>query len=597
MKYESPLYHVESVGSISSELRLIPLESGEIELNLRITNDSMTAAEVTPTFPLFKGLSPGGNPNQLSYCFPKRGAVIGNCRTRLREPYGGAFPLQFMDAYHPEAGGIYIMTHDESNTPKSYWLEKSLADIDMGVDYWRKTLNPGETWELPRAVIGAHQGDWHEAFYAYRGWLRTWYRPSVGRKDWFRRIYTFRQLFLHYNSAIGADGFFDPDTKEYSLTEAVLTDEAAFGGVDYIHLFDWGYDPVHGRVGDYDPWNYLGGVDGFRNEVVRVQERGIPVGLYFEGYLLSPTSNVAQENGNDWQLLNSSGNPYSRFGTGYYYMCPHSDGWQSYITDTCERVWQQTNADGFYLDQYGFCYQYPCYNPSHNHIIPISQITGEATITRMVRNVLPSDRVIYTEETPTDVSTQYQDGSFSYAVNHARTANSVSKINLTRFALPDFKIFEIIRCDQPLEDDYVALHHVFFNGEGIWIEGPSSEWFSDRVLSLIRKTHQIFHDHSDAFCSMNPKPLVPTLHEDIYANEFSATDETVWTLYNASDAFISGYLLAVPHSAGAIYYDAWTSTVLTPQIEGSRASIWLEIEAYGVGCIVQVRSLGLLRVY
>jgi len=580
----SPLYEIASEGDVSANLRARPLTTGEVKLTLELTNTSPSPVSVKVTFPLLRGLGPGGDPRELGYCFPRRGAVINTLPANLREPYSGLFPLQFMDIYHPAAGGIYIMTHDTSNTPKFFWLKKE-SKVDLGVEYWPTTLGPKESWTLPAAVIGAHSGDWHAALRAYREWKSTWYRPLVGRKRWFREVFNFRQLFLHFKLP-SASGAFDARTKEFALRKVIEADIAAFGGVDYLHIFDWGWTPTHGRCGDYAPWGYLGGVGRFRREIEMVKAAGVPVGLYIEGYLIDPSSDIAKAHGKEWQLLKTDGKPYTNFAPSLN-MCSHVPAWQDYLTQTYARVSQETGADGFYIDEFGFGAWYVCHNPGHGHPVPVSPLKGEETLTRKVRLALPPGSVVYTEETPTDVTTQLQDGSFTYAISSAPDTLSPTHINLTRFALPDFKTFEIIVCDKPLRDDQEAVKRVFFNGEGIWLEGIAEEWFTPEVRALIARTHRILRGHRDAFCTLDPTPLVPTRHPQLYANRFPSEEKVVWTLYSTAFTTLRGELLEVSHRPGAEYYDAWHEKSLSPRIVADKALLQLEVGPRDVGCVVQ----------
>jgi len=119
-----------------------------------------------------------------------------------------------------------------------------------------------------------YRGNWHAALAAYRRWVGTWYKPAAPRKKWFREAFNFRQVFLHPNLGLEY-GAFDPKTGEFRLAKMVADDAAAFGGVDFVHIFDWSQTPAHGRVGRYDPWKYLGGARRFRGEIARVKVMGI----------------------------------------------------------------------------------------------------------------------------------------------------------------------------------------------------------------------------------------------------------------------------------------------------------------------------------
>ena len=586
LKVPSQLYRTKTDGKTAASLKARPLKNGQIELRLSVRNTGDAPISVSVDFPILQGLGFGKANGELAYCFPKSGAIIGSKPIDIRRHYSGLFPLQFMDVYHQKLGGVYVICQDRSNNAKIFHLRKTAGgSVDMAVEYPARKLASGETWDLPHAVLGAHAGDWHEALQAYRSWLATWYKSAVPRKKWFREAFNFRQVFLHPNLGLKY-GAFDPKSKTFKLAQMVKEDSAAFGGVDFVHVFDWSHTPAHGRVGQYRPWKYLGGADAFGREIGKVQAMGISVGLYMEGYLVSKQTDIAAKECLGWRMTVPGGKSHSRFGREYYYMCPQSPGWRDYLGDACKRAVASSGAEGVYLDELGFGYQYPCDRSDHGHSARGNQLRGECELIARVRQSVGPDKVIYVEETPTDVTTQLLDGSFSYSLS-ARDAT----VNLTRFAIPDFKVFHIIRCDQPLGDDLAAVRRVFFNGEGIWLEGPLSiaKWFPPKVRKLIAKTHRLLRAHRDGFTSSDVTPLVPTRHASLLVNRFAAKSKVIWTLYNTSSKPLSGELLVIARTGKSRYHDAWSDKPLKARSIGGEDLIQIDIPANGCGCIVQYK--------
>lgn len=595
----SPVFKIDAPGSVRSKLHVETMPDGAIKLYLSVTNTSKDSVLVSPVFPMLRGLAPvDSRAEELNYFFPRQGGwAMNEDNVRLSAPYSGKFPLQFIDLYSTgKGGGIYLISQDTINTPKQFYLDKKNGKIDMGIIQRPRVLKAGETWSFPPVVLGAHADDWHEAFFAYKRWLNSWYRPYTPRKQWFLDIYNFRQVFLH--PIFGDEGAFVPATKKIDLVKKISEDQKAFGGVDYVHIFDWGQTPRYGRAGDYDPWEYLGGTESLRRQIALLREQDIKVGLYFEGYLVDKKSRIGKAKGLAWQALNSKGESYRRFGNTYYYMCPSATGWENYMSKTIEKSLARTGADGAYLDEYGFGWQYGCYNPEHGHSTAITKIQGglevpgETKLMKQVKDALPENKVTYTEEMPTDVSTQYQDGSFTYAVSMARQKDrhNPACINLPRFALPHFKLFEILHVDAPFGNDTDGIKSVFFNGEGLWLEGPlnNPKWFPQAVRALIRKTHTILIANKDAFCSDSPVPGVTTLAAGIYANYFPAPDKNVWTLYNVRDRPYTGAILRAPHKVGTVYYDAWNKKYIYPRVEDGFDILELTIASKDAGCVVQL---------
>lgn len=572
---------------LNAKLSVEASHAGEVTLTLSLHNPSPQAIQTDVRFPYLENLA-GGDAASLEYCFPRQALVLGSKPTRLEQEYSSRFPLQFVTAYLPGKGGIYLMTCDTDMHRKRYALEKN-ETLSMGATYPDLVIQPGQTITLPEARLGVYTGGWHEAFDAYRRWTKQWYQPTTSRKQWFREVFNFRQVFLYPN--LDTPGLFDFEQKKLAITSSIENDQKRFGSIDYVHVFDWSQTPEQGRVGVYDPWQHLPRKT-FNEEIKQLQSDGMPVGLYLEGYLVSPKANISTRPGRACQLMNADGGRYDPFGSGDDYMCPGVDAWREYLSQAVVRAAKQTRANGFYIDQFGFGYQYPCHDPTHGHAVPSNQPKHEATLIRQVRSALDDQRVLYTEQAPVDVATQYQDGSFSYSLLHARNPSSPSRTNLLRFAFPDFKTIQILKGDGPIGEDVEGIRLVFYNGDGLWLVGPSDnqKWYSKPVLSAIRKTQAIRKEHLDAFTSDDVTPLVSTLIDGVYANCFKADQKVVWTLYNATEKAKNRAVLRVPHRSGDRYTDRWNGVELNPVIKDGWATLIVEIKAKDVGCIIQSRQ-------
>lgn len=540
-------------------------------------------------FPELRGVEFGGAAEDHWYWMPRRGDVISNVPISLRAPYAGAGnPFQILGAFSPRAAtGLYLMTQDLECVPRFYHLEKTAGQLRLAVEY--PLAAGGQT---PRAVLGCHSGGWQTQLDRYRQWLATWYRPAAPRKPWFREVFNFRQQFLHFSLPVKS-GMFDPQSKTFHFQEVLREDIEAFGGVDYLHLFDWGWDPIHGRCGDYEPWDYLGGEDNLRRAVREVKDLGIPVGLYIEGYLVDRQSKLGQAHGQQWQLLDLQGQPYTFFAPSYH-ICPWVRPWQDYLSATYARAKRQTGAVGFYIDQFGFSHHYHCTNPAHGHAIPATPVRGECALTQRVREAVGPDCVVYTEESPNDVNSQYQDGSFTYNISSGSDDWSPTRINLYRFIVPDFKTIEIIVCDKPLGSNVEAVKRILFSGEAIWIEGIWDRWFTPETRAYIARMNRVLRDNRRAFSSDWPSPLVPTRAEGVYANMFperaDGRGKTCWTVYNTTFRTLRAELLEVRHFPGAVYRDEFSGQAIPTRLAGETDVLRLDLGPRDVAVISRTVS-------
>jgi hypothetical protein len=200
---------------------------------------------------------------------------------------------------------------------------------------------------------------------------------------------------------------------------------------------------------------------------------------------------------------------------------------------------------------------------------------------QQVRAKLGPEAAVYTEESPTDVNSQYQDGSFTYNIASVPDDWSPTHVNLYRFAYPDFKTIEIICCDQPLGSNVEAVKRILFNGEAIWIEGIRDKWFTLETRAQIALNRRVMRENRNCFISEHVQALVPTLVEGIYANQFAERPDllgkTCWTVYNTLYRTVCTEVLAVDHAPGSQYLDEVTGKPLKPRIVGQRAYLTLTL--------------------
>lgn len=534
----------------------------------------------------------GQQAEQAYYLMPRRGAVVDRRDGVFRERYCGTFPVQFLDTFSPaDRRGLVLRTEDMDCLRKTYLLEKKDGAFTVGVEYADQTLPPGETLPAATAVVTATDGDWHRGLAAYRQWVGSWFQPAAPRQAWFREIFNFRQRFLW-----SYDPLYDAAAGRLDLPRAVDEARREFGGIDYLHLFDWGnvtgVGRIYGRTGDLSPYDSLrGGRDALRQAIAGVQDQGVPVGLYIEGYLLEERGQLGQQFGPAWQLVDSDKKKRYWPESTEMCICPAVEAWREVQASTYATKVGELEPDGMYIDQFGFAEAgKDCWSSEHGHPVPSYTVVAERDATRLIRQRVAGVKpnvAIYTEETPVDVTAQYQDGSFTYAMLSARQGQTPVPLNLARFALPDLKTIEILFCDKPTGSWATGVRWVFFNGEAIWLEGPAETWFEPETRAEIRRCYAILREHRDAFTGLDPEPLVPTQLAGVFANRFTAGGKTIYTLYNTRHRTVRGPVLRVPHRDGAEYEDAWHGRPADVRRDGQDDVLSTELGPHGAGCLVQ----------
>ncbi len=515
--------------AIRAELKESTTPEGR-RLALAVRNASGEAREFTLTFPSVK-IRPGGAAEGVYYLFPRQGAVIANEDRTFEALYNAVFPLQFLDVFAPAANsGAAVIVRDAAGRGKKFRLRKSGAEVEIEVDYTAR-LAPGETWNPPEALVASHGGDWREGFAAYRRWVASWYKPAGPRPAWLRTAFWARRDY-----PVGGSGkLYDVRQGRYTFDE-LLRDGAAFGGIDFIDISGWAMSEKVGRVGDYPI--ELGGAEDLRRNVALGLKAGVPTGLYFEGYLIDKRSQVGIRQAGRWQLIDQKGQgAWWRGGDPTeFFACPYVRDWQRYLSDRVSAVARDTGVDGVYLDEFGFG-RMRCYATSHGHPPGVETLQGEIEMAREVRRALDAagrkNTFLYLEETPPDAAAPYFDAAFCYNFPNADRRLSPLKLNLSRFAFPDIRLWDMLSIGidprvLPAEDFRLSLWH----GNGLWLKGHSETWYGEDLLGWIRRARALLGKHAAAF-NGEAEPLVDSPHPAVFINRFGGGRETVYTLFNA----------------------------------------------------------------
>ena len=179
-------------------------------------------------------------------------------------------------------------------------------------------------------------------------------------------------------------------------------------------------------------------------------------------------------------------------------------------------------------------------------------------------------------------------------------------LNLNKFIRPDFAIFRVAELYlEPIKREFATA---FFNGYGtelnIFRNGKPLEWL-DEQYRYLGKTSRILRENSAFFHSKNYIPLISTLKDKIYVNEWKHKDgkETIYTIYSLIPEGFKGTLFAVDSTKDYHYVDLWHHKELTPTKQNDGKfyieaetdafnSSWLGTNNEGeVDCIEKFRNL------
>lgn len=554
-------------------------------LSLDLVNRGTAAVTGTLFFPLVEQATLGGVGDTWYFC-ARRGGVINRIPCSWRDEIGEAHPLQVDGLFNPAWGaGVSFMPRDLEGVFRWYRMAKDARGCTYSLEFLPQTAEPGESWQCVPTVVAVVPGDWKDQLQAYLEWVKTWYRPLAPRKPWFGRVFAFPS----YSPTSPMDR---PVAERLDLLERARQTREALGACDYMHLFGWAKTEQYGHWGEYDHYFQLGGKSRFIEAVRESQSQKLPVGLYLDGYLVArQAQKPSREERTAWAVRREDGEMLYHKSYDAHSMCPSMPQWQDYLTAVYRRVAGEIQPDGMYVDEFGKCMvDRTCYSTEHGHEVPMGMCRGEWELTRRIREAVPAKIATYCEYVPADVACQWLDGAFGHVplYGHRNGYDEVAPhyVNLHRFVFPDFKTFQLIY-SVPLENgNWYLLKYPFFDGDGYYLKSTCLQ-SDEHSRDFHRRIFRLQHAYADAFTSSDVEPLVHTEVPNLFANRFSTTGKTVWTLYNANYRTVRGHLMTVRHRAGARYVDAWNEQPVGAEIGDTSARLSFEVGPRGVSCVVQ----------
>ncbi len=555
-------------------------------------NTGGKALDFKVAVPVIGGLQLADEPELDYYYFPLGGGIIDTRAAVMRFGYGDSQALwQLVDIFAPGKGcGVYLRGDDSEgfhkninlrkeiagetarNTdaymrtvtrPEYTWSSNALPEVpgsSFGLEYFRRTRKPGESYAPPAAVIGVHTGDWKTAMRRYSDWAhRVWqWRPfpsalsdkfMIGINGW------------PDNPLYGKDGyqknFWQPHMDAVELTSWWEWSELGPFGVPFDQLDAQTYagvkdylvdDPVTGKKifmgcgSDYARYNdRFGGIAALRAAIAANKQPGRLVTLYSDPFRLGENNETAKQFGDRWNFVSLDGKK-THYGETIN-PCHYLPAVQDWAVDALARVMRDTGADGLRLDEVGHPYG-ACFSLEHRHFPFEERGLAEwnkalGMMVRRLRAQMDQDnpqQVLMCEHQGYDYLMASLDGMLCYDLSlmdswgtpQPETLRNGLEVNVQRFFFPECKVFEINLYGRD------ANHRKkFWNGVGSFHH------------TLPNNFLHIFKQNADVYTSVDCEPLVRSLATGIYVNRFSANGKSFYHLYNNSGAEFQGPALAV----------------------------------------------------
>jgi formylglycine-generating enzyme required for sulfatase activity len=175
-------------------------------------------------------------------------------------------------------------------------------------------------------------------------------------------------------------------------------------------------------------------------------------------------------------------------------------------------------------------------------------------------------------------------------------------LNLNKFIRPDFAIFRVAEVfKEKIKREYALA---FFNGYGTEINqfAPGHpEWEEEQYRFLGRTTRILRENHSN-FISHHWKPLISTLRDSVWVNEWPGKQKTVYTVFSLKPEGFQGVLFEIPEHADKHYIDLWNHEPILVTKQGQKSYTQVQLEGFNafelgtnnegsVSCIAELPQL------
>ena len=134
------------------------------------------------------------------------------------------------------------------------------------------------------------------------------------------------------------------------------------------------------------------------------------------------------------------------------------------------------------------------------------------------------------------------------------------------------------------------LQEAFFNGIGV--ESWENIWgiwnqITPRDGEALRRTATIERAFASLLTSPLWEPHFPMQQYGVFASQWPAETETLWTIVNRNGYSTSGRQMLLPYKANAHYFDLWHGVEIHPEHEGNLSVLAFDIESNGFGAILE----------
>ncbi|HSK11765.1 MAG TPA: SUMF1/EgtB/PvdO family nonheme iron enzyme, partial [Phnomibacter sp.] len=153
-------------------------------------------------------------------------------------------------------------------------------------------------------------------------------------------------------------------------------------------------------------------------------------------------------------------------------------------------------------------------------------------------------------------------------------------LNLNKLIKPEFAIFRVAELfKERIRREFATS---FFNGYGteINIMAPGQPSWVEAQYELLGKTSRILREHTHNFVHRGYTPLIPTLADSIWVNEWKHGEKTLFTIYSIIPQGFKAPLFEVEPKEGFHFVDLWHHKMLQPIARNNKWFIEANTDAF-----------------
>ncbi|MEK6782128.1 MAG: SUMF1/EgtB/PvdO family nonheme iron enzyme [Bacteroidota bacterium] len=146
-------------------------------------------------------------------------------------------------------------------------------------------------------------------------------------------------------------------------------------------------------------------------------------------------------------------------------------------------------------------------------------------------------------------------------------------LNLNKLIRPDFAIFRVAEVyKEPIKREYAVS---FFNGYGTEINqfAPGHPEYEGKQYEYLGRTSHILRENTENFTNGKFTPLIETLHESIWVNQWETAEKSIYTIFSLKPEGFKGNLFRLESKPGYHVVDLWHHKELKKSEDG-----YVEIE-------------------